>query len=187
MKRIRSLSALAVLLLVAGTASASDLWLHVRVDEGGGAKVTVNLPISMVEKALPLLADHHLDHGRIHFEEHMDASLADLRELWSEVRASPDMTFVTVEEEDESVRVWKEKGYVYVRVRDDDGEETVDVQLPVQVVDALLSGEGEELNLEAAMAALVEHGEGRLVEVRDRSDHVRVWVDRTAAAAAPAE
>ena len=50
------------------------------------------------------------------------------------------------------------------------------------MVDALLSGEGEELNLMAAMEALVDEGEGQLVTVTGENENVRVWVDRIAEA-----
>ncbi len=178
----RALTLTAVLFAAAAaTAAADDLWLHVRVDEERGGKVTVNLPLALIEKAIPLLPEEHARH--LHFDAHrIDSDLADLRAMWREVRDSPDMTFVTVEEDDETVRVWKEGGYLHVRVRERGDETSVDVRVPAAVVDALLSGEGEELDLEAAIDALVAQGEGDLVTVRDRDDQVRVWVDRVAEA-----
>lgn len=165
----------------ASVAAASDLWLHVRVDEADGAKVSVNLPLSMVEKALPMIPEEHLDHGRVVFDE-WEVTMEELRELWQEVKGSPDMTFVTVEEDNEHVRVWKEGDYLLVAVREDDDSTKVDVRIPAPVVDALLSGEGSEMNLHAAIEALVVQGEGELVTVSDDEDQVRVWVDRFAEA-----
>lgn len=177
---------LAMLVLVmglAGVASASGLWLHVRVDETDGARVKVNVPVSMVEKAIAMLPEEHLRQGRIHLDECCDQmSPAELRELWQEIKDSPDMTFVTVEEDDESVRVWKEAGYLKVHVLEQDKSEEVNVQVPLGVVDALLSGEGDELNIEAAIRALVEQGEGELVTVSGDNEKVRVWVDNIAEA-----
>ena len=169
---------------VAGIASASsDLWLHVRVDETDGAKVKVNVPVSMVEKAIAMLPDEHLRDGRIHLSECCEnMTPAELRELWQEIKNSPDMTFVTVEEDDESVRVWKEAGYLKVHVLEQGRNEEVNVQVPLAVVDALLSGEGDELNIEAAIHALVEQGEGELVTVSGDDETVRVWVDNIAEA-----
>jgi hypothetical protein len=161
--------------LLAGAAAAeSNLWLHVKVDEGEGAKVTVNLPVSILEKAMPMIPAHELDHARIGVED-ADVELEDLRALWEEIKSSPDMTFVTVEDAGEHVRVWKEKQWVYVEVRDDDGGEAVDVKIPEGVVDALLAG--EEIDVEAAVRALVDQGAGEFVTVRDENDTVRVWVD----------
>ena len=50
------------------------------------------------------------------------------------------------------------------------------------MLDALLSGEGDELNIEAAIRALVEQGEGELVTVSGDDETVRVWVDNIAEA-----
>ena len=102
-----------------GLATASDLWLHVRVEENDGAKVKVNVPITMVEKVIAMVPEEHLRHGRLHLDDCCeDLTTAELRELWQEIKDSPDMTFVTVEEDDESVRVWKEAGYLKVHVRE---------------------------------------------------------------------
>ena len=168
-------------LVIAGAASASNLWFHVRVDEADGAKVTVNLPVSMIEKAIQMIPEEHLsDHG-MHFSDH-EMTPAQLRELWTELRDSPDMTFVKVEEEGEDVKVWKESGYLYVSVIEEDDNEKVDVRVPFAVVDALLSGDEDELNIEAAINALVQEGEGELVTVTSDDDNVRVWVDSIAEA-----
>ena len=178
---------LAVVVLMLGTvaaASASGLWLHVRVDEADGAKVKVNVPISMVEKAIAMVPQEHLRDGGIHLDHFSDDfSIVELRELWQEIKDSPDMTFVTVEEDDESVRVWKETGYLKVHVIDGgNSNEQVDVQIPLVVVDALLSGDSDELDIEAAIRALVAEGEGELVTVSGDDETVRVWVDNIAEA-----
>jgi hypothetical protein len=168
-------------LVIAGAASASNLWFHVRVDEADGAKVTVNLPVSMIEKAIQMIPEEHLNHHGMHFSDH-DLTPAQIRELWTELRDSPDMTFVKVEEEGEDVKVWKESGYLYVSVIEEDDNEKVDVRVPFAVVDALLSGDEDELNIEAAIHALAQEGEGELVTVTSDDDNVRVWVDSIAEA-----
>jgi flavin-dependent dehydrogenase len=130
-----------------------------------------------------MVPEEYLGHGKIHLDECCESmSPAELRELWQEIKNSPDMTFVTVEEDDQSVRVWKEAGYLKVHVLEQDKNEKVDVQVPLAVVDALLSGEGEELNIEAAIRALVEEGSGELVTVSGDDETVRVWVDDIAEA-----
>jgi hypothetical protein len=52
-----------------------------------------------------------------------------------------------------------------------------DVKVPMSVVEALLSGPGDELNLVAAIRALALHGDTVLVEVKEGTETVRVWVD----------
>jgi hypothetical protein len=184
-QRVIPIASLVVLLILsAGSAlAAADLWLHVRVEEQDGATVRVNLPATMLEKAMGMIPEEHFHEGRIEIDE-WHTSTAELRELWTELKNSPDMTFVTVEEDDEFVRVWKEAGYLKVNVREGgDGEvggENVDVSLPMTVVDALLSGDDSELNITAAIEALVAEGEGELVTVTGDDEKVRVWVDRVA-------
>ena len=127
---IRILGLTALLLTAAGAASAdNDLWLHVRVDGHEGERVSVNLPLSLVEKAIPMIPDEHFHDGEfvlddIHWGHGHRMSIADLRDLWSELKSSPDMTFVTVEEHDETVRVSKNGGYLLVDT-EDHGEEAV--------------------------------------------------------------
>lgn len=184
-RSIRFLVAAGLLVLGAGSAGAeSNLWLHVRVDGDHGERVSVNLPLSLVEKAIPMIPDEHLRDGEFVLDHHWGGdhhlTIAELRELWNELKSTPDMTFVTVEDRDETVRVSKSDGYL--RVHADESDETVEVRIPESVVDALLSGEGESLNIRAAIEALAAHGEGELVTVTEDNEQVRVWIDRSAEA-----
>lgn len=176
-KAYRAVLIILALAAVAGSARAADnYWLHVTVDEGQGAKVTVNLPLALAEKALPMLPWHEeMRWGND--RAHGSVKLEDFRELWAEVKNSPDMAFVTVQEDDETVKVWKSKDFVFVEVRGDDGSEKVDVKVPIAVVDALVGG--KEIDFKGAFQALAERGGGDLVSVRDRDDNVRVWIDKT--------
>ncbi len=170
-----------VLVLGAISAAASDsLWIHVRVDDDQGSKVRVNLPLSMAEKAVAMVPSDHLDNGKIQLDDR-EYSVQELRELWAEIQKSPDMTFVTVEQTEESVKVWKEQGKLRVEVRGLDGDR-VDVQVPLEVVDALLSGDADELDVGAAIRALSDSGGGEIVAVTDQRENVRVWVDSIAEA-----
>ncbi|MFQ5525690.1 MAG: hypothetical protein ACE5GX_05455 [Thermoanaerobaculia bacterium] len=177
-RKYQVLTVLVALAVLAGAPAmaASKLWLHVTVDEDGGAKVTVNLPLALAEKALPMIPFDEKMRWR-HDHDHHGIDLEEMRELWAEVKNSPDMTFVTAEDDGETVRVWKETGFVYVQVGEDDGDEQVDVQVPLSVVDAFFSG--DELDFAAAIQALADSGGGDLVTVRDDGDNVRVWIDET--------
>ena len=52
----------------------------------------------------------------------------------------------------------------------------VRVEVPVSLVDALLSGEGESANIQAAVAELQKR-RGDIVSVREEDSTVRVWID----------
>ena len=54
---------------------------------------------------------------------------------------------------------------------------TVDIQIPFTVVEALLSGGEDELDILAAIRALRDHGDVELIRVTDGTETVRVWID----------
>jgi len=159
-------------------ASASEYWFHVRVEEdNGGARVSVNLPATLFERALPLIPEATLREARFDFD-HSGLRLADLRAIWNDLRDSPDMTLVKVDDHGEKARVWKEDGFFFVDVDERHGD-NVQVRLPISVVDALLAG--DSFDVQAAIQALIVAGGGEFVTInQDRDgDRVRVWVDRT--------
>jgi hypothetical protein len=188
---------LAVTATVAGAAT-TDRWLHIRVEEndGRGERVKVNLPLSLLGKVAGAIDFEEIDGhsfrgGRIHIDD-ADIDHVDLRAMWNAVKEADDMEFVTIESRHEDVRVAKDGGYLLVRVRsgryddDDDAErdddrrrrgERVDIKVPLAVVDALLSAGERELDLQAALMALAESGEGELVVVEDGDSSVRIWID----------
>jgi hypothetical protein len=53
----------------------------------------------------------------------------------------------------------------------------VEVKVPLSVIDALLSGKKDELDLVAGLRTLSAQGDTELVSVKDGEDTVRVWVD----------
>lgn len=152
-------------------------WLHVRVEEPGkGSRVHVNLPLNVVGVALKAAPDAIASHGRVHFgRDGHGVSLTDLRRIWNELKSAGDTDLVTVEDQGENVRVGRKGGLVEVRV-ERKGKEEVKVEIPVEVVDALFSGEGEELNVKAALAQL-QTRRGDIVRVNDQDNTVRVWID----------
>jgi hypothetical protein len=87
------------------------------------------------------------------------------------------MTFVTVQADDANVRVYKDGDYLMAVVDEHDDGAQVNARIPLAVVDALLSGAEDELDIRAALEALVAHGPGELVTVNDDETQVRVWID----------
>jgi len=175
--------AFATLALALGTAGAfaaqtDQLWIHIHVKDGKDSNVSINLPITMVEKmAGSLTADAEGD-SRLRFNDE-EVTVAELREMWNDLRRQPDATFITVDDTDSKVRIAKRGGYLIVRSREDrpGKDEEVEMKIPGTVVDALLSAPGEKLDVAAAMRALARHGEGELVTVSGTGETVRIWVD----------
>ena len=174
-----TLALLAFMLTGTALAGADGHWLHVRVEDSDddGEKVNVNIPLSVVMAILPAIETDQFRGGRIDIG-HGEIDDIDLHEVLKAFKDSPDANFVTIEGRDESVRVSKERGFLLVNV-DDDGDH-VRVRLPLDVVDALLSGRDDELDLIAALDALADHGGGDLVSVESDDESIRVWIDTDA-------
>ena len=177
------LAALFTLILAAPVrAQGEDRWLHIHVDEGpDGDRVSVNVPLSMVEQILPAIHAENFQGGRIRIDD-ADLSEVDVRAIWQAVRGAKDGEFVTVRSRnDGDVTVSKRGGVLLVSVDEKgEGADKVRVRVPVAFMDALFAPGGGEIDLVAAMKVLSASGEGDLVTVESRNEKVRIWVDRNA-------
>jgi hypothetical protein len=179
------------------TSSKAEQWIHVRVEskEDHGETVRVNVPVEMAAKVLPAINKDNLHDGKVRINSsHMND--VDLRTILDAVRTSRDGEYVTVQGNDNDVRVAKSAGYLYIHVTDKcdgkksdakDGksgakaatrhESKVEIKVPMKVVDALFSAGKDELDLVAALRVLSTHGDTELVTVKDAENTVRIWVD----------
>jgi hypothetical protein len=184
---------------ITATASSgkSEQWIHVRVEskDDHGETVRVNVPVEMATKVLPAINKNNLHDGKVRIDS-MHTNDMDLRMILDAVRSSRDGEYVTVQSNENDVRVAKSAGYLYIHVTDKSGskkaagkegktgakassgnESKVEIKVPMKVVDALLSAGKDELDLVAALKALSAHGDTELVTVKDNENTVRVWVD----------
>jgi hypothetical protein len=199
-----SVMGLTLMLMGAAAAEArTALWLHIKVhDAGEGSRVSINLPLSVVEAARPLIPEEARTAGRLRVDDR-DLSVEDLRRIWREVRRQPEGSYLTIDEPQGNVRVARSGGYLLIQAAggterpgrpgapgepgSDIGRrhhgregEHVEVRIPEPVVDALLAGGGDRFDLAGAIAALAASGEGELVTVNGDHETVRMWVDAEA-------
>ena len=179
------------------SSSKSEQWIHVRVEskEDRGETVRVNVPVEMAAKVLPAINKDNLHDGKVRIDS-KHTNDVDLRAILEAVQTSRDGEYVTVQGNDNNVRVAKSAGYLYIHVTDKsegkkaaakDGkaeakaasgrESKVEIKVPMKVVDALFSAGKDELDLVAALKALSAHGDTELVTVKDAENTVRIWVD----------
>ncbi len=182
---IKKTLALATLAFGLGTAGAfaaqtDNLWFHIHVKDGKDGNVSINLPVSMIEKMAGSITSQPDGDSKLRFNDE-EITVAELRDMWNDLRRQPDATFLTVDDTHSKVRIAKRGGYLIVRSRDNKGGrgEEVEMKIPASVVDALLSAPGEQLDVAAAMRALARHGEGELVTVNGTGETVRIWVDES--------
>ena len=150
--------------------------------EEAGFDLNINLPLSAVEPLVNLVPHRVLSDGQLGLAgREVPININAMRDLWRAIAAVGDTEFLTVDAGDETVRIARAGDEIRVQVeeRDDDGVETVDIRLPVVVVDALLSGNGETLNVGAAVERLADL-RGDIVRVTGADHQVRVWIDEVA-------
>jgi len=88
-----------------------------------------------------------------------------------------DAEFVTVDHEGETVKIYRKGDRVFANVEAEGGTEKVRLEVPVAVVDALLSGSGDKLDIDAALTQLQKMDAGEILRVDDEEDQVRIWID----------
>ena len=164
--------------------TGAPAWLHIRVDEHGkSSKVRVNVPLTVVEAALEAAPQRIVDKGRIKIDlggrDDHDLSLADMRRIWQELKDAGDTEIVSVEQEDETVNVSRKGDLVQVRVSKPDGKQEVHVDVPVNLVDAVLAGSGDSVDVKAVIRELRSR-RGDIVRVNDADSAVRIWIDESA-------
>jgi hypothetical protein len=180
-------SAVLPLPAVAQNSSKTDQWIHVRVESKDNSEETVkvNVPIELAVKVLPAIHHDQLQGGKIRISNG-DLKDVDLRALLDAVRSARDGEYVTVQSNEDNVRVSKNGGYLYVHVEErkhgekkvkSAAESKVEVKVPMKVVDALFSAGKDELDVVAALQALSSSGDTELVSVKDEENTVHVWID----------
>jgi hypothetical protein len=161
-------------------AEGKTVWIHIRVEEPGkDSKVSVNVPMAVAQAALAMAPESVVSGGRIHLgsrHRDQDLSLADLRRAWKELRAAGNTEIVSVEDKDETVKIGRVGDTVRIHVDSREKGESVRIEVPSAAVDALLSAEGENLNLRGALAE-ISRLRGDVVKVDDRDSKVRIWID----------
>jgi hypothetical protein len=166
-------------MLTAFALSASPTrYLHVRVNNPATHElVRVNVPLTLAEKVIPAINHGQLRGGKVQIGN-FRAENVNIHAILDALKAAPEGNFVTVQETGDDVRVAKERGQLVVHVSDKNSGENVDVTIPWDVAQALISDTNEDqLNVEAAVKALQNVDDTTLVRVSGRDENVRVWID----------
>jgi hypothetical protein len=189
--------ALAPAASVARAAADTDQWIHIRVvnKDAKGEVVRINVPIEMAEKVLPAVNKDRLHGGKVRIDSAQMEDV-DLHAILDAVRTAKDGEYVTVQSNENNVRVSKSNGMLYINVTDKEHakksskedaakgtkpsatvETKVEIKVPMKVVDALFSAGKDELDLVAALHALSAHGDTELVTVKDAENDIHIWID----------
>ncbi len=163
------------------TQQEPEPWIHVEITGDSGTNMNLNLPLAAVTAMLALAPETLVQDGQLQLGNSTEVSVAAIRDMWRELRVAGDVEFVTIQQDDQDVRIAREGDIILVNVTNRSGngdDETVRVEIPVAVVDALLSGEGDTLNIRAAVDELSTL-RGELVRVIESDNNIRVWIDES--------
>lgn len=163
---------LALSLIASSAAAAAPTTLRIVVTGHEGEEVNVNVPLCLASSLASMAPIEKSKGGRIRVGDR-DLDVAELRTLWAQVKDGGDAELLSVKDAGGKVKVSTRRGHVLVNIVDADSS-TVRVDLPHSVVDALLSGTGDELDISAAIAKLSDLSAGEIVRVDDGDDHVSI-------------
>ncbi len=164
---------------IGATQQEGEPWVHVEVTSDGGTNMNLNLPLAAVTAMLALVPDTIVQNGELQFGSSQQVPVGAIRDMWRELRDVGDVEFVTIENEGQDVRIAREGDTILVTVSNREGDAgEVRVEIPVPVVDALLSGDGESLNIRAAIEELSQL-RGELVRVIESNNNIRIWIDES--------
>lgn len=134
--------------------------------EEGEIEAEVNAEVDAALKKEGIVSVHH--HG---------APDVDWVPLLKQMKTLPDSEFVKVDSPEAFVTVNKKDGYFLINVVErGEGKNTVDVKLPVALLDAFSIDEKNQLDVKAFITKLGELPPGDLVRVTGEAD-VRIWVE----------
>ena len=176
-RRLMVIFAAALLAAAPLGAADPDRWLNVNVlDKSDGTKIEVHLPIQLVVAVLNSVDAENLHGGKVQLDIE-DADI-DWPQLLAAVKDAPDGEFVKVDAPDAKVQVSKRAGTLYVNVVETaEDHATVNVTLPMAMVDALKFDDANQIDMAALLTGLDQLPDGDIVTVEADDATVRVWVE----------
>ena len=159
MLKMLLIGAVAVPAVAAGSVAATGV-VVVDVREGnGGQHIVVPVPLALAQVAASFVPE---EKTRIRIPHEAEQYLPVAREVLSALAEAEDGELVRVEEPGQLVSIRKEGGMIRVRV--DDGDEHVNVQVPIALALSALPERGGRFTASQAVWALQQ---ARLTEVVD--------------------
>jgi hypothetical protein len=154
---------------------ADGQWFHMTVHErdGGRTRVRMNLPLSAVVKAAPLVPRDGIRSSNIHIGGKR-LEISEFRRVWT---ALPEGGESVLPDTTHEVKLKRDKGYLIISIVDRSNPAVL--RIPAPVVDALLSSAGDRLNFSAAAQVIARLAPAEVLAVASDDKTVRMWVDST--------
>ncbi len=153
-------------------AEEETVWLRIEVRSDDQPQVKIRVPISLIEVMVDSV-------DKREFLRHLEAGhhSLDISRIWHEVRHMDLEEFVTVESEDESLRVWKDREFLRVDASGSRAHGTVAVKIPLDLLDYLFDAEGSEFSFQEMIERIRDHLPLVMVEVESDEESVKIWLE----------
>lgn len=165
------------MLASAGT-DAADRWIHLRVEEAGGAKVSVNLPLDMIRDVLPYLESDRLRGGRVIFGPG-EVAASDVEAARKALSRALTGSRVEVDDRDGRLRIERAGNLVVLTRTGTEGDRVI-VRVPVRAAEAALEDLPAGLDLVRIVRAFERGPEAEIARIEADGSRVRIWIDGSA-------
>ena len=162
------------MMVVPVAAQETQVWLHVHIEGQAGEITEIDFPLAALEAMLSMAPETLVSNGEVKVGEQQGISIVTLREMWLRLRNGGDMDFIAWEAMGQKVRLARVDDKVEIRVNGPQGNLRGD--MPVTIVNALFSSEGDILNIPAAIAEL-KSLRGDIINIIEDDREVRAWID----------
>lgn len=168
------LAVAAVLLTATPAAAGSELWLRVDVTRQGdeAGRVKINVPLSLMEVVI-----ESAEGGKLFSPLDVAKGHVDIGKMWQAIRDMNSDEIMTVEAEDEVVKVWKDREYFRVDVHDADEGTDVEVKIPIGLMDYLFNTQRTGFNFQELVGTLRGYAPLQLVKVASDNENVSIWIE----------
>lgn len=164
------LGAVAVPAIAAGGVAATGVVVVDVREARGGHHFVVPVPLALAHVAAAFVPEHKT---RVHMGRQAEQYLPVARQVLTALAATPDAELVRVEEPGKVVSIRKEGDLVRIRV--EEGEQQVNVQVPISLALSVLPESGGRITASDAVWALQHARLTQIVDVRG-ADGERVSV-----------
>ena len=155
-----------------------ELWMHVEVRGEGAENTNLNIPLGAAEAILALAPGTFVREGQLQLGSKNELPVNAIRVMWLELRDVEDEEFVTMRHQGLVVRFSREGAMVHINMTDREGDSSreVQVEVPVPVIDALLSADSDVLDVRAAIQELSLLS-GKMIRIVEEDRNVQIWID----------
>ncbi len=168
------------LLFGMGTIGLADsAWLHVNVNDDED-QININLPIVLAETVVKLV--DLSDKPTVIKVDDDEITVPEMREIWEALKSEGSFTLASIRSgkdgAGDNIDVAFENNRLVIRGTTEDADE-IDINISGELIDALLSGDEDRLNLKACIEELKLKGtDSGYVHVSEKDGSiVRLWVD----------